>query len=62
MLEIFMICHWLTFIQETKIYKQTKQVSFYLPLFDQDQAIGRQLLLIAEHKQFHFLHAHILDP
>jgi hypothetical protein len=41
---------------------QIEQVSICLPLLDQDQAIGKQLLLISKHKQFHVSYAHILDP
>jgi len=41
---------------------QIKQVSICLPLPNQDQVIGKQLLLIVKHKRFHVSHAHILDP
>jgi hypothetical protein len=41
---------------------QIEQVSICLTLHDQDRIIGRQLLLIIKHKQFHVSHAHILDP
>jgi hypothetical protein len=51
-----------TFTQKTKKYNQIEQVSIFLPLFDQDQVIRGQLLLITKHKQLHFLHARILDP